>query len=189
MMRISKATVRATDASLRFLKILRDLRVVRALRVSCGAAAVLLGGFSLHAQQSSAVDKAFAEFWKADDAGRAQRAAERVIKAGVDFETAYARLKAGRSYGNEQTGEIAMRFPAGAGVLFDNLVEIPDDYNSSRPWQLRVQLHGGINRQAPTAVSGGGALEEDESRQGGGAPRVSRPRRDNRIRGENQIYI
>jgi len=149
---------------------------------------VLLGSFSLHAQQSSAVDKAFAEFWKADDVRGAERAAERVIKAGVDFDAAYARLRAGRPYGKEKTGEVPMRFPAAAGVLFENMVEVPADYTPARPWQLRVQLHGGINRQAQTTVSGG-TLEEDEARQGGGAPRLSRQRRDNRIRGENQIYI
>jgi predicted esterase len=152
------------------------------------AAVALVGFVTLEARQSTALDKAFAEFWKADDPRAAERAAERIVKAGVDFDAAIARLKAGRTYGKEKTGEFAMRFSAGPGALFDNRIEIPDDYTPAKPWQLRVQLHGGVSRP-PTATVSGGALEEDESAQGGRAPSVTRTRRENRIRGENQIYI
>jgi predicted esterase len=149
------------------------------------AVAWLSGGL---AAEQSAVDKAFAEFWRADDPRGAERAAERVLKSGVDFETAYARLEAGRTYAKEKTGEFGMRFTGGSGMLFDNRIEVPDDYAPDRPWQLRVQLHGGVNRPAATTLSGG-SLEEDDTAQGGRAPNLARPRRENRIRGENQIYI
>ena len=140
------------------------------------------------AAEQSAVDKAFADFWKAEDARGAERAVERVLKSGVDFDTAYARLKTGRTYAKEKTGEFGMRFTAGTGVLFDNRVEVPDDYAPNRPSQLRVQLHGGVNRP-PSATVSGGTLEEDDAAQGGRAPNLGRQRRENRIRGENQIYI
>jgi dienelactone hydrolase len=97
-------------------------------------------------------------------------------------------LKQGRPYGKEKTGEFAMRFPASTGVLFDNFIEVPSDYTPDRQWQVRVQLHGGVNRP-PSATVRGGSLEEDDAAQGGGAPSLARPRRDNRIRGESQIYI
>src|SRR5580765_5649257 len=80
------------------------------------------------AQQPSAIDKAFAEFWKADEAKNAEKAAESLVKAGVDFETAWARLKAGRPYGKERTGELSMRATAGAGLLIENTIEVPDEY-------------------------------------------------------------
>ena len=133
------------------------------------------------------VDRAFDDFWKADDAKGAERAAERIVKAGVEFDTAYARLKAGRVYAKEKTGEFSMRFPAAAGVLFDNLIEVPAEYTPARPWQLRVQLHGGVNRRTQATV-GGPSLEEDESSSRGRAPEVTRRRQENRIRGESQIY-
>jgi dienelactone hydrolase len=132
----------------------------------------------------------FAEFWKTDDVQAAERAAERLIKMGLDFDTAYARLKAGRTYAKEKTGELSMRFSAGSSAMFDNRVEIPDDYTPTRSWPLRVQLHGGVNRPPSVTVSGG-SLEnaEDQTPQGGRPPSLSRQRRENRIRGENQIYI
>ena len=66
---------------------------------------LLLAGLSLQAQQPSTVDKAFDAFWKADDVKAAGMAAERLVETGIDFDTAYAVLKAGGRYGKEKTGE------------------------------------------------------------------------------------
>ncbi len=139
-------------------------------------------------RRNRATERLFADFWKADDPRAAERAGERIVKAGVDFEAVLARLKAGRPFGKEKTGEFSMRFSAGAGALFDNRIEIPEDYVPGKPWQLRVQLHGGVSRP-PSATVSGAALEEDEASPGGRAPNLARTRRENRIRGENQIYI
>jgi predicted esterase len=158
------------------------VRLLRAFAV----ASVLTS--TLGARAPDPLDRLFAEFWKADDARAAERAAARIIKAGVGFDEALARLKAGRPYGNEKVGEFSMRFPAGAGVLFENLVEVPATYTPGRPWTLRVQLHGGVNRQAQQAVAVT-ALEEEDAVQGGRAPSLGRRRRDNRIPGEPQIYV
>jgi dienelactone hydrolase len=152
------------------------------------AIASLLAVAVLPAQSPSTLDKAFADFWKADDPRAAERALERVLKGGGDFDAIYARLKTGRPYGKEKTGELALRFPASAGVLFDNYVEVPAEYTPDRKWQVRVQLHGGVSRP-PSATVRGGSLEEEGAAQGGGAPSLARPRRENRIRGESQIYV
>ena len=166
---------------------MKHLRVHRFLR-ALGVAAALLGASTVAAEQSNAIDKAFADFWKTDDVRGAERVVDRLIKSGVDFDGAYRRLRAGRPYGKEKTGEFMMRFTGNAGVLFENRVEIPADYVPTRPWQMRVQLHGGVNRAASTAA--GGVNQEDESSGGGGRPpSLARTRRENRIRGENQIYI
>jgi dienelactone hydrolase len=143
---------------------------------------------SLAALQPAALDRAFAEFWKADGARAAERAAERVLKTGADFDTIYTRLKTGRPYGKEKIGVLSLRAAAGPGTLFDNYVEIPDDYTPDRQWPVRVQLHGGVSRPASTTV-GGASLEEEDAAQRGGAPGAPGQRRDNRIPGENQIYI
>lgn len=79
-----------------------------------------------------------------------------------------------------------MRAPAGAGVLFDNHIEVPAEYTPDKRWPLRIQLHGGVNRP-PSSVRGGSALEGEDRSPGGGAPGAPRQRRENRIRGESQI--
>ena len=111
-----------------------------------------------------------------------------MVKSGVDFDATYARLKAGRAYNKEKTGEFPMRFPAGAGLLFDNTVEVPAEYTPARAWPLRVQLHGGVNRRSQTPISGA-TLEEDDAAGGGRVPSLSRRRPENRIPGESQIYV
>jgi len=144
---------------------------------------------SAHAAQARInLEKALEDFWKADDVRGAERAGERLARSGIDFDTLYARLRAGRPYRAEKTGEFAMRFPAGAGLLFENSIEVPAAYTPERAWPLRVQLHGGVNRRSQTAVSGA-ALEEDDEAGGGRAPSLGRRRQENRIPGEDQIYV
>ena len=38
--------------------------------------------------------------------------------------------KAGRVYGKEKTGDFSIRFAAGTGVLFDNAIDVPAEYNA-----------------------------------------------------------
>jgi hypothetical protein len=155
----------------------------------CAAVFAVTTAFGhLYAQPPVALDKAFADFWKAEDPRAAERAIDRIVKTGADFETLAARLAQGRTYGQETRGAFSMRFPAGAGVLFDNTIEVPADYTPDRKWQVRVQLHGGVSRPPTATVSAGGSLEEEGASPGGGAPSL-KPRRENRIPGENQIYI
>jgi poly(3-hydroxybutyrate) depolymerase len=163
------------------------MSVLRARQLALVATLTIVAT-SLAAQQPAALDRAFADFWKADGGRASERAAERILQTGADFETIYARVRAGRPYGKQQTGEFAIRAAARAGALFDNRIDIPPDYTPDRPWPVRVQLHGGVSRPASATV-GGASLEEEAATQGGRAPDLSRQRRDNRIRGENQIYI
>src|SRR5687768_4614438 len=86
----------------------KSLRVLRVLRVALCCACIVLGRVS--AQQPTAIDRAFTEFWEAEDPRGAERAAERILKAGIDFDSVYERLKAGRVYQKEKTGEVSMRF-------------------------------------------------------------------------------
>src|SRR5438128_2558667 len=72
----------------------------------------------------------------------------RRLTAADDFDAAWARLKAGRSYTKQPTG----RREFGAvvhGIRVMNVVEVPDDYDPSRTWPLRMSLHGGVSRPAP----------------------------------------
>jgi hypothetical protein len=150
--------------------------------------APLLAVATLAAQSSTALDHAFAEFWKARDTRAAERVVPRILRTGADFDTLYARLRQGRPFGKQKIGEFSMRFPASPGVLFDNTIEVPADYTPDRTWQVRVQLHGGVSRPPSMTVSGG-TLEDDSAASTGRAPSLGRARRDNRIRGESRIYI
>lgn len=115
-------------------------------------------------------DARWQAFWQADAPKSAAREAEKLVKAGVPFDDAYARLRAGRTYASAPTGERSFRTTAAGGVAYDNTVDVPAEYDPSRRWPLRVQLHGGVDRQNP---------EEGRRRRGAG----------NRIAGEPQIVI
>ncbi len=97
-----------------------------------------------------------------------------LFAAAESFDAAWRRLKTGKTYAAEQTGKFSIRYPAPDGDAFDNVVEIPAEYNPARKWPLRVQLHGGIGRPGPQAAPPGRPIAQH-------AP--------NRIPGEPQIYI
>jgi poly(3-hydroxybutyrate) depolymerase len=138
-----------------------------------GAAALVLSALAVlclarvHAQPA-ANDARWQAYWKAGSAGDATREAERLIAAGVTFDDALARLKAGRSYATAPTGERNLRATGPGGMAFDNYIEVPATYDPARPWPVRVQLHGGVDRQNP-----------EEGRR----------RRANRLPGEPQIVV
>ena len=67
---------------------------------------------------------------------------------GESFDEALKRLKTGRVYEKQPTGRITLQ-SADRGIALDNVLEVPADYNPSRPWPLRVTLHGGVGREAP----------------------------------------
>ena len=113
------------------------------------------------------IDSAFTEFWAADDSRDAGGPVDDLIDTGVDFDGAWTRLKAGRPYGEQPTGAVNMPYRT-SGVVLENVVEIPDDYDPARAWPLRVQLHGGVGRS------------QDARRLNAAS---------NRIRGESQIYV
>lgn len=154
-------------------------------------AAMAGAGARGQAPSPTAIDRAFADYWKAGGVRDAGRAAERLVRAGVDFDTAWARLAGGRPYKKEKSGELTWRYP-GPGGVFDNLIEIPDTYDPSKPWPVRVQLHGGVMR-AGEGMGGGREIEGGDDAAaglgGGGAPNLSRRRGPNRIPGEPQIYV
>ncbi len=120
------------------------------------------------AAQPRATEAAWQAFWRADSPKAAADDAARLVAAGVSFDEAWARLRQGRPYTRAQTGERPLRATAPSGVAFDNLIEVPADYDPARAWPVRVQLHGGIMRQNP-----------EEGRR----------RRGNRLPGEPQIVI
>jgi predicted esterase len=86
------------------------------------------------------------------------------------------RLQQGRAYLDEKRGEYSLRWKSKSGPYFNNIVDVPADYDPARKWQLRVQLHGGVGRPSPNAQPPG-----RQTAPGGRTP--------NRIEGEKQIYL
>lgn len=129
-------------------------------------AGLALATYAYTAHAAGDVDAAFKVFWDAPNAAAAEKTVRGIVEAGADFDTVWAKLKAGRPYAKEKTGLIRVPSSVG-GVQVQNLVEIPPEYDPAKRWPLRVQLHGGVGREL----------------QGDPQPQSSR------IPGEPQIYI
>ncbi len=110
---------------------------------------------SLMAQAPTAVDALFEKFFAAQSPADALVVADLIAASSVDFDAAYARLRKGRTYLDEKRGEYSLRWRSKSGPFFNNVADVPADYDPSKPLQLRVQLHGGVGRPSPNAVAPG----------------------------------
>ncbi len=120
-------------------------------RLLCLVVLILSGAFGLRAQTgtpAATFDAAMRAFWDATGAGDAEKAGKQVVASGASFDEIRVRLKAGRPYSKQKTGRVELP-SRDQGIALDNIVEIPDDYDPSRAWPLRVSLHGGVGREAP----------------------------------------
>jgi predicted esterase len=141
-------------------------------------AAALIAGLALSAtavgQKPSEplIDKFFAAESPAEAEGLAPQFAS------FDFDALYKRLQQGRTYLEEKRGEYPLRWKSKSGPFFNNIVDVPSDYDAAQKWMLRVQLHGGVGRPSPTAQAPG---RQPPAKQDGRTP--------NRIEGEKQIYL
>lgn len=95
-------------------------------------------------------DEAFRAFWDAESPRDAAERTASVLASGVTFEAVLTRLKAGRPYAAARGGRVEMPTTDNGNPL-DNMVEVPADYTPTRTWPLRVNLHGGVSREAPVA--------------------------------------
>jgi hypothetical protein len=111
------------------------------------------------AQNSAArIDAAFEKFWSASSPEEAAKSAQDILKAGVTFEDAFARLKSGRRYGAQPSGIIKLMNKTRDGVEHHYAVNVPENYNPSRKYQVRFQLHGGVDGRADNQPRGSGAI-------------------------------
>jgi hypothetical protein len=120
--------------------------------------AVVLGSFALTLAASaqepeSAIDRAFRAFWDAPHSTAAANRIDAILKTGVPFDEALMRVRHGRAY--EAGVPKGLQF--GRHRTFDGLDHeyafiVPKNYEPSRPYQVRFQLHGGIARARPPLV-------------------------------------
>lgn len=113
----------------------------------------------------SAIDAAFKQFWDAKNPPEAAAAATAVVKSGVTFDAALARLKQGRTYPADPPRGVVRRSNRTAAAEFLYTLDVPQSYDPSNKYQVRVHLHGGVGRPEGTLRGNGsiGALAGPES--------------------------
>src|SRR5439155_16389876 len=85
--------------------------------------------------------------------------------AGESFDAAYHRLQRGGVYAAQPTGLVRMSHRLANGIEYHYALNVPETYDPSRKYQVRIQLHGGIGgRRDNQPVGPGtiGALAGDE---------------------------
>ena len=122
----------------------------------------LVGGLflalPLRAQDASKIDAAFQKFWAAKSPAEAERTVDNIVKSGITFDEALRRLKAGRTYTIQKTGIIMLRGRGKNGSPDDHFyaLNVPANYDPSRRYQVRFQLHGGVGGRATNQPRGNG---------------------------------
>ncbi len=131
---------------------------------------LLLSGLLSAGQASTpAIDDLFKTFFRASTAREAAAAVDQIVGSGVGFDEAFARLKRGRDYSRDvPRGVVPGSRRTETGEYFYTL-DIPQDYDPARKYQVRVQLHGGVGR-----------IEASTS---------PRPGVNSRLPGAEQIYV
>src|SRR6267378_832635 len=93
------------------------------------------------------VDQAFKAFWDARAPQDAAKAVRDIVASGVTFDDAFKRLKDGRSYSSDVPKGVVRASYRTHGKEFFYAINVPESYDASRRYQVRVQLHGGVSRE------------------------------------------
>src|SRR5205823_5542502 len=79
-------------------------------------------------------------------------------KANVAFDDAYARLKKGRTYAADAPRGVVRASHTIDGDYYGYTIEVPANYDSTRAYQVRVQLHGGVMGRVDGTLRGSGSI-------------------------------
>jgi acetyl esterase/lipase len=121
-------------------------------RVLTAALAVLVAMVPAAGQvPSRAVDAAFAAFFEAATPEDIAAAVERIMASGVGFDDAFSRLKKGRAYAPDVPRGVVQGSHRSGGDEFFYTLDVPEDYDPTRQYPVRVQLHGGVGRSTTSA--------------------------------------
>ena len=107
---------------------------------------------------SAEIDRAFQSFFAAESPAAAESYIDSIVKTGVTFEDAFKRLRAGRLYTAKKAGVFQMSNRTADGIEHRFAVNIPASYDPARPWQVRFQLHGGIDDRTDNTPRGRGEI-------------------------------
>ena len=106
----------------------------------------------------SGAEAAFEKFFAADSPDAAAHSVADIEKAGVTFDEAWRRLKAGRNYAAQQSGVVMLKNRTEDGVDHSYAVNIPAGYDPARRYQVRFQLHGGVGGRPGNSPRGTGEI-------------------------------
>lgn len=137
--------------------------------VRLGVTLALVGAVAIATQgPASSADAQFSSFFAARTPAEVSSASEAIVASGASAEQAAARLRQGRSYRPEVArGVVQGSYKSDAGEYFYTL-DVPENYDPARKYQVRIQLHGGVGR-----------MEESAARPAAAA----------RLTGSEQIYV
>lgn len=140
----------------------------------------MLSAAGLSAAQVSTpdVDAAFSSFFHARTAQEVATASDRIVATGIGFDETLRRLRQGRVYSRDVPRGVVERSYRSGGDEYFYRLDVPENYDPARKYQVRIQLHGGVGRREdnrpPPVASSGRAPAADLTA---------------RLRGADQIYV
>jgi len=108
--------------------------------------------------QPATIDAAFGQFWAAKHPADAQQHVDAIVRSGVGFEDAYRRLRQGRPYTTQPTGQVRLSNRTPDGIEHHFALNVPDAYDPARAYQVRFQLHGGVMMRTENRIVGAGTV-------------------------------
>jgi len=105
-----------------------------------------------------AIDAAFDAFWAAGAPADAGALVDGIVKAGASFDEVYRRLQQGRMYAAQPAGQVRLSNRTADKVEHNFILNIPEGYDPSRKYQVRIQLHGGVGGRRDNRVVGAGTI-------------------------------
>jgi len=104
------------------------------------------------------IDATFQKFWAADSPAAAARVAGDIEKSKISFDDAFQRLKAGRVYAAQKSGVVPEKNRTSDGIEHFYSVNVPANYDPSKRYQVRFQLHGGVGGRSDNQPRGSGEI-------------------------------
>ena len=135
----------------------RDRRA-EALRHILLVVALLVASSLALVAQPAAVEAAFAAWWAARNPAEAQQRVDAIVKSRVGFDEAFRRLRKGRSYTSQPTGQVRLTNRTSDGIEHQFVLNIPDTYDPARAYPVRFHLHGGVMMRADNRIVGPGTV-------------------------------
>jgi hypothetical protein len=125
------------------------------LAVVCALGTVLAGR---PAARAADADSRLNEFLAASSPSDAARIVDAVVRTGVSFDEAYRGLQRGRSYAARATGLVRMKNRTSDGIEHHYALNVPERYDPTHRYQVRVHLHGGVGGRADNTPVGTGTI-------------------------------
>src|SRR5688572_16219132 len=135
----------------------RDRRA-EALRHTLLAAALLVASAVALVAQAPTVEAAFAAWWASRNPAETQQRVDAIVKSRVGFDEAFRRLRKGRPYTSQPTGQVRLTNRTSDGIEHHFVLNIPDTYDPARAYQVRFHLHGGVMMRADNRIVGPGTV-------------------------------